>query len=283
MSESMTASAPLSGSQLGKSSVYDGRYNPKYLFSIDRQTQRKSLGINAEQLAFTGYDLWTHYEVSWLNPRGKPIVALAEIVYPCESPRMIESKSMKLYFNSFNQTKFKQLSNVTQTVERDLSLAIGSEVKVKLFELSELSDQIVRVSMSGLCLDKLDIACTQYNVQPDYLTTSSEHVTETLYSNLLKSNCLVTNQPDWASIQIHYSGPKIHHEGLLQYLVSFRNHNEFHEHCIERIYTDIIQRCQSTNLVVYGRYTRRGGLDINALRSTSPINLDELNLRLIRQ
>lgn len=283
MTELMTA-PPLSASNLGKTVVYDGRYNPKCLFPIDRQNQRMSLGITSDNtLPFTGFDVWNHYEVSWLNQKGKPIVAIAEIMYPCESLYIIESKSMKLYFNSFNQTKFKQLSNVQMTIERDLSLQVGVPVQVKLTELCELPDQIVHAKMPGVCLDQLDVSCTSFTVDPSYLTTAPETVSETVFSNLLKSNCLVTNQPDWATVQIHYTGPRIQHEGLLQYLVSFRNHNEFHEHCIERIYVDIMQRCQPEDLVVYGRFTRRGGLDINALRSKSPLAMDEMNTRLIRQ
>ena len=282
MTELMIA-PPLSASNLGKTVAYDGRYNPKCLFPIDRQNQRMRLGITSDTLPFTGFDIWNHYEVSWLNQKGKPIVAIAEIRYPCESLHIIESKSMKLYFNSFNQTKFKQLSNVQMTIARDLTLQVGMPVQVTLTELCDLSDQRVNASMTGVCLDQLDVACTSFSVDPSYLTTAPDTVTETVFSNLLKSNCLVTNQPDWATVQIHYTGPRIRHEGLLQYLVSFRNHNEFHEHCIERIYVDIMQRCQPEDLVVYGRFTRRGGLDINALRSHSPVAMDAINIRLIRQ
>ncbi len=282
MTELMTAPS-LSASNLGKTVAYDGRYNPKCLFPIERKNQRMSLGITSDTLPFTGFDVWNHYEVSWLNQKGKPIVAIAEISYPCESLYIIESKSMKLYFNSFNQTKFKQLSNVHMTIERDLTLQVGMPVQVKLTELCDLSDQCLNARMTGICLDQLDVACTSFSVDPSYLTTTLDTVTETVFSNLLKSNCLVTNQPDWATVQIHYTGPRIRHEGLLQYLVSFRNHNEFHEHCIERIYVDIMQRCQPEDLVVYGRFTRRGGLDINALRSRSPVAMDGINIRLIRQ
>jgi 7-cyano-7-deazaguanine reductase len=277
------APRPLSSSNLGKTVAYDGRYNPKCLFPIDRQNQRMSLGITSDTLPFTGFDVWNHYEVSWLNQNGKPIVAIAEIMYPCESLYIVESKSMKLYFNSFNQTKFKQLSNVHMTIERDLTLQVGMPVQVKLTELCDLTDQVLRARMPGICLDQLDVACTSFSVDPSYLTTEPVTVTETLFSNLLKSNCLVTNQPDWATVQIEYTGPRIRHERLLQYLVSFRNHNEFHEHCIERIYVDIMQRCQPEDLVVYGRFTRRGGLDINALRSKFPVAMDDMNTRLIRQ
>ncbi|PJD93215.1 MAG: NADPH-dependent 7-cyano-7-deazaguanine reductase QueF [Legionella sp.] len=269
-------------SELGKVVSYDAHYNPKLLFPIARKTKREELGIDSV-IPFTGFDLWTHYEVSWLNQKGKPIVALAEITYPCESAHIIESKSMKLYFNSLNQTKFKHIDNVKMTIERDLTLGVGMPVQVTLTDLSDATDQVLYARMDGICLDQLDIACATYVPNPKFLTTKITPVTETLFSNLLKSNCLITHQPDWGSIQIQYQGPQIDHEGLLQYLVSFRNHNEFHEQCIERIFVDIMTQCQPQDLVVYGRYTRRGGLDINVLRSKMPITLADVHKRLIRQ
>ncbi len=269
-------------SDLGKVVQYESHYNPKLLFPIARKSKRDELGIDGT-LPFTGFDLWNHYEVSWLNQKGKPIVALAEIIYPCESPQIIESKSMKLYFNSFNQTKFKHIDNMKATIERDLTLGVGMPVQVMLTDLSEATDQVLHARMDGMCLDRLDIACATYTPDTKFLTTKPAVVAETLFSNLLKSNCLITHQPDWASIQIEYHGPQIDHEGLLQYLVSFRNHNEFHEQCIERIFVDIMRQCQPQDLVIYGRYTRRGGLDINVLRSKMPITLAAANKRLIRQ
>ena len=281
MSESHTLSR-LSQSELGKPAGYSAFYDPKLLFPLLRQNKREELGIG-ETLPFTGCDLWTHYEVSWLNGKGKPIVAIAEITYPCESPYIVESKSMKLYFNSFNQTKFKDISNIQATISRDLSHAVGMPVQVTLTDLLCASNQLLHAQMEGMCLDQLDVACTTYSVDPKLLTTQSQIVTETLCSNLLKSNCLITNQPDWGSVQIRYTGPQIDHAGLLQYLVSFRQHNEFHEQCIERIFVDIMTHCHPQDLMVYGRYTRRGGFDINVLRTKQPVSLGVNNTRLVRQ
>jgi 7-cyano-7-deazaguanine reductase len=272
----------LNQSELGKPAVYAGTYDSTLLFPLPRQEKRVELGIG-EGLPFTGFDLWTHYEVSWLNAKGKPIVAIAEILYPCESPYIIESKSMKLYFNSFNQTKFKDISNIQATISRDLSAAVGMPVQVELTDLLDALDQDLHAKMEGICLDNLDVSCTQYRVDSNLLKTQSQIVTESVYSNLLKSNCLITHQPDWATVQIRYTGPQIEHQALLQYLISFRMHNEFHEQCIERIFVDIMTRCQPQDLLVYGRYTRRGGLDINVLRSKYPVSSSQYNLRLIRQ
>lgn len=268
--------------ELGKKAEYNPYYNPDVLFPIPRDGKRRELGILG-QLPFVGFDLWNHYEVSWLNAKGKPIVAVAEIMYPCESEYIIESKSMKLYFNSFNNTRFPNMQELTSTIEADLSIRVGVSVQVNIIDLSDAKDGCIYSSMDGLCLDNLDIECSTYMVNSEFLTTELVVVDEILFSNLLKSNCLVTNQPDWATVQIRYKGNKINHAGLLKYLISFRNHNEFHEQCIERIFVDIMKTCKPQDLAVYGRYTRRGGLDINAYRGTS--NIDPLlsNNRLIRQ
>ncbi len=272
----------LSQSDLGKRVDYVATYNPKLLFPIQRKSKRDELGIGT-MLPFTGHDLWTHYEVSWLNQKGKPIVAIAEITYPCESPQIIESKSMKLYFNSLNQTQFEHIEALQEIVGRDLSAAVGMPVQVTLTDLKDASDHVLRARMAGICLDDLDISCTTYSVDATLLSTRPQVVTETLFSNLLKSNCLITNQPDWGSVQIQYTGPQIDHVSLLQYWVSFRQHNEFHEQCIERIFVDVMRHCQPHDLMVYGRYTRRGGLDINVLRTKNPVTLSEHQIRLLRQ
>ena len=253
-------------SELGKKAEYDSQYNPDKLFSISRKEQRKELGI-ADELPFFGHDIWNHYEVSWLNEKGKPVAALAEMIYPCDSPCLIESKSMKLYFNSLNNRKFPYLQTVQSTITHDLVKKVGTQVSVKIIPISEFNHEKI-VTFDGKCLDELDVNCTVYTVDPSFLTVENEIADETLYSNLLKSNCLVTNQPDWGSVQIIYKGKKINHEGLLRYIISFRNHNEFHEHCIERIFIDIMRICNPEELTVYGRYTRRGGIDINPYRST---------------
>jgi 7-cyano-7-deazaguanine reductase len=271
----------LEKSELGKKAAYNPNYNPDALFPIARKSKRLEIGIKGK-LPFIGFDLWNHYEVSWLNEKGRPNVAIAEITYPCESPNIIESKSMKLYFNSFNNTKISSLEKLTTIITQDLSENVGAPVLVTITELNSTKDCNLYSRMDGLCLDNLDIECSIYTVNRDYLTTEPNITEETIYSNLLKSNCLVTNQPDWASIQIKYKGPQINHEGLLKYLISFRNHNEFHEQCIERIFIDIMHMCKPEELAIYGRYTRRGGLDINAYRGTSHMHKIS-NDRLIRQ
>ena len=275
-------------SQLGKTSAYVDQYDPSLLFPIPRAGKRAEIGITGAS-PFFGADLWTAFELSWLNPRGKPQVALAHITVPSESPHIIESKSFKLYLNSFNNTVFKDAREVQDRLRTDLSEAAWrgaaqpSSVGVRLLA-PELFDQEPVHELDGLSLDRLDVECTRYTPAPELLRADHDEapVTEVLTSNLLKSNCLVTGQPDWGSVQIRYSGPQIHQAGLLQYIVSFRNHNEFHEQCVERIYMDIMARCKPDRLMVYARYTRRGGLDINPWRSSHP-QLPPANVRMARQ
>ena len=275
-------------SQLGKTSAYVDQYDPSLLFPIPRAGKRAEIGITGAS-PFFGADLWTAFELSWLNPRGKPQVALAHITVPSESPHIIESKSFKLYLNSFNNTVFKDAREVQDRLRTDLSEAAWrgaaqpSSVGARLLA-PELFDQEPVHELDGLSLDRLDVECTRYTPAPELLRADHDEapVTEVLTSNLLKSNCLVTGQPDWGSVQIRYSGAQIDQEGLLQYLVSFRNHNEFHEQCVERIFMDIWQRCQPTQLTVYARYTRRGGLDINPFRTSHPGALPP-NVRTARQ
>lgn len=267
-------------SELGKKSSYDTAYDPSKLFPIPRKRNRDSIGINSDQLPFYGFDFWNHYEVSWLNDKGKPVVALAEIIYDCTSKNIIESKSMKLYFNSFNNTRFKDTETVENTIKNDIESRIdGGSVTVRIHPISKHTEK-----MAGIWLDELDVECSVYHNDPSYLKTEEIEAEETLCSDLLKSNCLVTNQPDWCSIQIKYRGKKINHEGLLRYIVSFRNDNEFHEQCIEKIFTQILERCSPIELTVYGRSTRRGGLDINSIRSTLKIDPTLINnTKLSRQ
>jgi len=269
-------------SELGRSSDYDSHYNPERLFAIPRAAKRKEIGVDPKELPFFGFDCWNHYEVSWLNKKGKPIVALAEIIYDCATVNLIESKSLKLYFNSFNNTCFKNSEEVKLAIERDLAKRLDGEVQVRILSLQEKEFAMIQTAPQGECLDDLDVTCSVYLVEPEYLFVEDKQIEEVLYSDLLKSNCLVTNQPDWGSVQIAYTGKQINKEGLLKYLVSFRNHNEFHEQCIERIFVDIMHRCKPEKLTVYGRYTRRGGLDINPYRSTERVE-HKLNQRLIRQ
>ena len=261
-------------SLLGKVATYVDRYDAALLYPLPRAAQRALIGV-AERPVFLGADLWTAYELSWLNTRGKPQVALGRFVVPCESTHLVESKSLKLYLNSFNNTVFADIDAVRQTLQKDLSEAVWrsgvvqSSVGVQLLSPEQYAKEKI-AEMDGLSLDRLDLDCSHYQPAPELLCAASNEapVTETLYSNLLKSNCLVTGQPDWGSVSISYSGPQIDQAGLLQYIVSFRNHNEFHEHCVERIFMDIWTRCQPTKLTVYARYTRRGGVDINPWRSS---------------
>jgi 7-cyano-7-deazaguanine reductase len=270
-------------SGLGKSTHYDAHYNPEILFAIARQSKRDEIGVDSD-LPFYGIDLWNHYEVSWLNEKGKPVTAIAEIIYGCESPNIIESKSMKLYFNSFNNMKYNNVDDVRSIMQHDLSHRVGTPVIVNIKLLSEMKEEKMSVHLHGINIDNLDVECNEYKVNPGNLSTEDEIVSEILCTDLLKSNCLVTNQPDWCSVQITYHGKKIHREGLLRYIVSFRNDNEFHEQCIEKIFMHIMQYCQPTELTVYGRSTRRGGLDINSCRSTAKINAADVeNVRLCRQ
>ena len=261
-------------SLLGKAATYADRYDAALLYPLPRAAQRALIGV-AERPVFLGADLWTAYELSWLNTRGKPQVALGRFVVPCESTHLVESKSLKLYLNSFNNTVFADIDAVRQTLQKDLSEAVWrsgvvqSSVGVQLLSPEQYAKEKI-AEMDGLSLDRLDLDCSHYQPAPELLRTATNEapVTETLYSNLLKSNCLVTGQPDWGSVSISYSGAQIDQAGLLQYIVSFRNHNEFHEHCVERIFMDIWTRCKPTKLTVYARYTRRGGVDINPWRSS---------------
>ena len=275
-------------SPLGRTSAYIDRYDASLLFPLARAPKRAELGL-LQDTPFFGADLWTAYELSWLNLRGKPQVAIAHITVPCETPNIVESKSFKLYLNSFNNTRFASLDEVRARIRQDVSEAAwrgaahAGTVGVRLVTPDQFDAEQVH-ELDGLLLDRLDIACTQYQPAPELLKANHDEapVTETLVSHLLKSNCLVTGQPDWGSVQIAYSGAQIDQEGLLQYIVSFRNHNEFHEQCAERIFMDIWQRCRPIKLAVYARYTRRGGLDINPLRTSAPMPLPA-NRRTARQ
>ena len=285
----MTFSSQPEQSPLGQRSAYIDQYNPTLLFPLPRAAKRAEIGLQDDRLPFFGADLWTAYEVSWLNLRGKPQVALVNFTIPCETPNIIESKSFKLYLNSFNNSRFASAGDVRAKLVADLSEAVwrgaphSATIGVQLIE-PELFDAQPVQELDGLNLDRLDIDCDRYEPAPELLTAAFNEppVTETLTSRLLKSNCLVTGQPDWGSVRISYSGPAINQEKLLQYIVSFRNHNEFHEQCVERMFVDIWRQCQPIRLTVYARYTRRGGLDINPLRTSQPMAMPA-NVRTARQ
>lgn len=269
-------------SPLGKTAAYQTSYAPDLLFPIPRQQKRDELQLSG-RLPFFGVDIWNAYELSWLNMRGKPQVAIATITAPADSPNIIESKSFKLYLNSFNQTRLANTDALLALLREDLSAGFGAPVHITL----TLPDQFERVRMGeleGTLIDRLDIDIDQYSPSPHLLNSAKDEapVEETLVSHLLKSNCLVTGQPDWASVSISYVGPQINEEGLLRYLIGFREHNEFHEQCVERIFVDIMRQCAPTKLAVYARYTRRGGLDINPWRSNFS-GPPPANLRTARQ
>ena len=263
-------------SQLGKASAYADRYDPGLLFPLPRAPKRAEIGLGGTP-PFTGADQWTAYELSWLNPRGKPQVAIAHITVPCETPNIVESKSFKLYLNSYNQSVFDSAEEVQTRLREDLSEAVwrGADrrgtVGVRLLTPAQFAGERMQ-ELEGLSLDRLDVECTHYLPAPELLQAdpSQPDVEEVLVSDLLKSNCLVTGQPDWGSVRIAYTGAPIDQAGLLRYLVSFRSHHEFHEQCVERIFMDLWTRCRPTRLSVQARYTRRGGLDINPWRTSHP-------------
>jgi 7-cyano-7-deazaguanine reductase len=279
----MTTSNMPESSPLGKPAIYQTEYDPSLLFPIARQGKRDELGI-AGTLPFFGIDIWNAYELSWLNLRGKPQVAIATITVPADSPNIIESKSLKLYLNSFNQTKLAGPEALVELLRADLSAGIGAPVQIML-STSDMFSTIRMGELEGLLLDRLDIEVDVYTPDTALLKANHEEalVEEILVSHLLKSNCLVTGQPDWGSVQIRYVGAPIDQQGLLRYLIGFRNHNEFHEQCVERIFIDILRQCKPQKLAVYARYTRRGGLDINPWRSNFSTGQRPLNLRNARQ
>ncbi len=275
-------------SLLGKPAPCPDHYAPELLFPIPRAPKRQEIGVGA-QPPFFGADLWTAYELSWLTPRGKPVVAIAHFTVPCETPNIIESKSFKLYINSFSGSRFGSADEVLARLRADIADAAwrdsgsAGSVGVRLVATDAFDQQQVH-ELDGELLDRLDIECTHYTPEPSLLSAAFDEqpVQEVLTSNLLKSNCLVTGQPDWGSVQIRYAGPQIDQGGLLRYLVSYRQHDEFHEQCVERIFMDIRRHCRPTRLAVYARYTRRGGLDINPFRTSHPLALPA-NVRTARQ
>lgn len=270
-------------SPLGKPAAYKTEYDASLLFPIARREKRDELGISGT-LPFFGMDIWNAYEVSWLNLRGKPQVAIATIRVPADSPNIVESKSFKLYLNSFNQTRLAGTDALLDLLRTDLSAGFGAPVQITL-TTPETFSTLGMKELDGVLLDRLDIDVSDYTPNAALLTAQHGEtpVEETFVSHLLKSNCLVTGQPDWATVQIHAIGAPIDQEGLLRYLIGFRNHHEFHEQCVERIFMDILRQCKPQKLAVYARYTRRGGLDINPWRSNFTTGQPPSNLRNARQ
>ncbi|EGR4332381.1 NADPH-dependent 7-cyano-7-deazaguanine reductase QueF [Vibrio cholerae] len=267
---------------LGKKTEYANQYDPSLLQPVPRSLNRNDLHLSAT-LPFQGCDIWTLYELSWLNQKGLPQVAIGEVSIPATSANLIESKSFKLYLNSYNQTRFASWDEVQTRLVHDLSACAGETVTVNVKSLNEYTAEPI-VTMQGECIDDQDIEIANYEFDDALLqgAAQGEEVSEVLHSHLLKSNCLITNQPDWGSVEIAYHGAKMNREALLRYLVSFREHNEFHEQCVERIFTDIMRYCRPQSLTVYARYTRRGGLDINPFRSSHQ-SAPNHNQRMARQ
>ena len=272
---------PAQDSPLGKSSAYVSQYDAGLLFGIDRTTKWHELGFTAATLPYVGEDIWNCYELSWLLPSGKPVVAIGQFTVPADSPNIIESKSFKLYLNSLNQSVYADVAQVQALLETDLSAVAQAPVQVQIKTLAEVSAEGVQ-TLTGVCVDELDIQVSEYHAPaPQLLQCGTAQVEEQLHSHLLRSNCPVTGQPDWGSVHVHYRGAALDHASFLSYIVSFREHEDFHEQCVERIFLDL-QRCLNPEfLTVSARYVRRGGLDINPCRSTHPIT--STNPRLARQ
>ncbi len=274
MSDPILAHAPL-----GQDVSYPDAYNPALLFPIDRGLNRAKLSIPHR---WHGADIWNAYEMSWLNLKGKPVAGIARFSFPPDSPCLIESKSFKLYLNSLNEERFEHSDLVRARIAGDLAKAAGAPVEVEINTDIGRGTQLSQ-AMEGICIDDADIEITARSPSASLLRClpGAATISETLMSDLLKSNCPVTGQPDWGSVQLRYTGPQIDRAALLEYIVSLRRHNEFHEHCVEQMYCDIWQACRPQSLLVYARYTRRGGLDINPWRSSQPASVSQI--RTIRQ
>jgi 7-cyano-7-deazaguanine reductase len=270
---------------LGKVTAYTDQYDAALLFPIPRSKARgtgKKEGAETGGLPFLGTDLWTAFEISWLNQEGLPQVAIGEFIFPCTSDAIIESKSFKLYLNSFNQTQYPSMDAVQAVMQADVSAACGAEIEVQLYRVGDYNEIRPVAESEGTCIDQRSVSVDTYQPNAGFLQAdSSALVSETVYSHLLRTNCPVTDQPDWASVYISYKGAQIDADGLLKYIVSFRQHQDFHEQCVEKIFVDIMACCQPQELSVYARYMRRGGLDINPYRST--VNRSPSAFRQVRQ
>jgi len=265
---------------LGRETDYPQNYAPDVLFAIARADNREALGLS-DALPFRGTDVWNAWELSWLGPTGRPVVAKAEIRVPADSPSIIESKSLKLYLGSFAMSTFESVSKVRETLETDLSACAGTPVDVFVMPIARIEARAVS-RLAGTLLDNQEVSCTAWEVDPGLLAAdSSTLVSEDLHTHLLRSLCPVTAQPDIGSLQISYRGPRIDRAGLLRYIVSYRQHSDFHESCIERMFVDLLAQCAPRELTLQAHYLRRGGIDINPFRT----NADEAlrGTRLWRQ
>jgi 7-cyano-7-deazaguanine reductase len=264
-------------SPLGKATIYSSRYDPDLLFAIARAGSRQALDLEGT-LPFSGSDIWNAWELTWLSESGVPQVAAATIRVPIDSPNLVESKSLKLYLNSFTMSRYASADDVRATIAEDLTACIGANVDVRLF--SNGADSAVR-EFAGTCIDSIDTQCDVFDVDARFLSADAAIASEELHSHLLRSLCPVTAQPDIGSVLISYTGPQIDRAGLLRYIVSYREHKDFHEACVERMFMDIQARCRPEQLSVYARFQRRGGIDINPFRSSC--ETAALNTRLWRQ
>ncbi len=258
---------------LGKTVPYPERYDPGLLVPLARADNRRKLGIDTAKLPFQGADIWNAYELSWLDAKGLPQVARGRFIFPCESPNLVESKSLKLYLNSLNQHVFADSSAAAGCLRQDLSAAAGAEVNVLVQPFGGMQE--VLDAPTGIHLDAQDVECDRYEVDPSLLQNAGSGqafealVDEVLYTDLFRSRCPMTGQPDWATVTVCYQGPQIDHAALLRYLVSYRLHHDYHENCVERIYCDILARCRPQSLSVEANFLRRGGLDINPVRASA--------------
>lgn len=276
----MTLKEDLAAAPLGHPTVYPDSYDASLLFPIARAPQRAEIGIG-KALPFSGADLWTAYEHTWLDLAGKPAVAIVSFTVPADSPAIVESKSTKLYLGSYAQSRFAGADDVAARIEHDLSVATGASVTVSLLPQRDFGS--VRIAgLAGESIDGIDVVVDRYEVDAALLAAGREDVRETLCTDLFRSVCPVTNQPDYASLAFSYAGPRIDRAALLRYVVSYRHHAGFHEHCVERIFIDLVARCRCRELTIEARFTRRGGLDINPFRSNVNLPLPA-NLRTPRQ
>jgi 7-cyano-7-deazaguanine reductase len=272
-------------SPLGRRVDVPAAPDARVLFTVPRAQSRTEIGLDAQTLPFIGSDIWNAYELSWLDPRGKPRVAIAELRVPVDSPDLIESKSLKLYLNGYANTRIDNATDLRNAIARDLGRAAGAPVGTALIEPQDFPAQAI-AELPGTCLDGQEIEIGDYGPpEPEHLRADAgaRQIEESLTTRLFRSNCPVTGQPDWATVQVRYVGAPIDHAGLLRYLVSFREHCGFHEACVERIFVDLRARCAPRALSVHARFTRRGGLDINPWRATPGHATPPLNVRTARQ
>lgn len=269
-------------SPLGKASPFPARYDPSLLYALPRSIARKDIGIGG-RLPFAGLDLWTCYELTWENSAAVPQVAVCRLKIPCDSPNLIESKSLKLYLNSLSAAKYSEPSELGCTIKEDLQRILHAEIEIEIL-LTEKWSSLQIQEASGILLDKLTPRKISKSRDAKLLKTEDETAQESLYSNLFRTFCPVTGQPDWGSVMITYSGRKLEPLGLFEYLLSLRQHQGFHEECAELIFVDLMEICRPEKLQVQLNFTRRGGIEINPLRHTLGYSsAEEIPLRLARQ